>query len=242
MEFIYGKLNKDLELVEYQGLSTPTARVEIDNNEHTIKVNVLNSPNQLSTNTLVHTKQYLSDGQINQVYSNLKLLDYLNKNTILVDKESQNVTGDFRVDGKLTTSNQYITINNSDKVIEDNAGLKILNWNKNKNAFIYVNKNGELKYSNDVLDSSILLGSNLSYNKFTYFDGQTLSTRSITVNDIDLSNYKPNSSQDLVTKTYADTIVKSKSNYRVFETMEDLSNSPIYEDGSRIFIIEEAIV
>lgn len=42
MEYLYGKLNKQVEQLEYKGGTTDTAQVEIDNSTNTIKVNVLN--------------------------------------------------------------------------------------------------------------------------------------------------------------------------------------------------------
>lgn len=43
-DYLYGKLNKELELAEYTGKESDTASVEIDNNKHTIKVDIKNFP------------------------------------------------------------------------------------------------------------------------------------------------------------------------------------------------------
>ena len=83
---IYGKLNRDTILAEYKGLSTKTAVVNVDNSNYTISVDVLGgiSGNSSLTNALLYTQQFLTDSQINQVYQNLNLKDYLNKNIILI--------------------------------------------------------------------------------------------------------------------------------------------------------------
>lgn len=43
-DYLYGKLNTELELAEYTGKETGTANVEIDNSDHTIEVNVKGLP------------------------------------------------------------------------------------------------------------------------------------------------------------------------------------------------------
>lgn len=240
MEFIYGKLNNEIELAEYHGLSTSTADVDIDQTNHTISVNVKNSPSSIS-DALLFTKQYLNSAQINQVYSNLNLLDYLNKNIILIDKVSQNVTGDFRVNGLLSTNNSFIELNNSGNILNSNAGLKIKNWSKGKDAQLYINQSGSLKYNNGIVDQYVLTRTNMDYNKFTYFNGQNLSTRAIKPTDIDTKSYTPATNTDLTTRLYVDNAVIRNGNYRIVDTVEDYVAGTTWA-GLRVFIKEDAVI
>lgn len=227
MEMIYGKLNRDTILAEYKGLSTKTAVVNVDNSNYTISVDVLGgiSGNSSLTNALLYTQQFLTDSQINQVYQNLNLKDYLNKNIILINKEHQVINGDLQINGDLRTRNNYVSVNYNDIPLGDGetAGLLVRNWKKDTNARVYVTSNGELRYSNEIIDQPILTRTPMTQNKFTYFNGQALSTRDIKPNDVNTEDYTPENPIDLVTKQYVDKSMRQNMNYAIVETNEQFN-------------------
>jgi hypothetical protein len=131
MEFLYGKLNKQVELVNYKGLSTSTAQVSIDNENNTIKVDVIGGVGEggSAEGALFYNKnQVLNDIQLKQLYSNFKLLKYLDTNSLLQVKENQEITGNLKVKGSLTSTDNYLVIDNQ-KPLDNttNSGILIKN-------------------------------------------------------------------------------------------------------------------
>lgn len=241
MEYIYGKLIKEVELAEYKGLSTPSIHVSVDNKNHTISAELLSDipAGGSSKDSLLVTKQSLTDEEIKQVYSNLNLNEYLNKYTILTNKESQSVSGDFRVNGLLSTKGRYIYVNSNNFPLgeKETAGLLIKNWKNDYDARIYVNSNGELYFSNGNINQQLLTKENMTFGKFTYFNGQALSTKDILPSDINTLNYLPKAGKDLTTKDYVDKSVRQNTNYGIVASYDAFSKVTAWT-GRRIHVIE----
>ena len=245
-DFIYGKLNKETILTEYVGLTTSTASTTVDNTNHTIKVDVIGSTGTGSVEgALLYNKpQYLTSSQINQIYTNIDLLNYLNNNVILQNKPSQSIIGDVNIIGDLVTSSNYLIINSTGLPLTtgNTAGISIKNWSTGKDANIYINTNGELKYNNGNVDQYILsINDNLSINKFTYYTGSTLGTRDIIPTDINTDSYSPTLGAHLTTKSYVDSAVRRDTNYSIVNTVDDFNRIATWA-GKRVLILEEATI
>ena len=48
MNYLYGKLNKELEYVKYSGEDTDTVNITVDNTDNTIKADVVRTPKTLT--------------------------------------------------------------------------------------------------------------------------------------------------------------------------------------------------
>lgn len=209
MEYIYGKLNKETILTEYKGISTSNALTEIDNLNHTIKVTFLDPKNGL----LFNEEQSLNNQQLKQLYSNFKLTDYSNLNLIQQRKENQAIEGNLTVKGDLSTTNRYLIIQNQTPLKEnEDIGIIIKNWQGNKDAKIYLNEKGELRLNTETIDQQILTKTEMDYDKFTIYNGRSLSTRDIFPKDINTENYEPQENKDLITKEYLDQIILELKN------------------------------
>ena len=245
MEYIYGKLNKETIITEYKGISTPTATTEVDNINHTIKVNVLSSnidPNILNGALLYSKPQSLNNIQLNQAYINLKLDNYLDSHSLLQVKENQEITGNLKVNGALTIGHSYLELNNILPLDQnETSGLLIRNWMKDRDAKIYINNKAELRFDTEIFDQQIVTKSeDLISNKFTYWNGQCLHSRDIRVEDIVTKDYTPVKDNDLVTKSFTEDVAKNQTTYRVINS-QDFSNLTGIYNGLRVHILEEAI-
>lgn len=228
MEFLYGKLNKEVELQEYKGSNTDTISLYVDNTTHTITANYIGSQSSSnSDNVLVIDKdQLLTNEQLAQVYKNIELDDYISTKSILKEKENQTITGNLKIDGIL----------NTDRLItSDNIIFK--NYNNNYNAELYVDEKGNLIFTNYTSTRKLLGADNLVSNKFVYYNGEYLTTRYIQPTDILTTNYTPEKSKDLATKEYTDKVVRTNGNYGIVSTYDDFMTVTAWQ-GRRIHIIE----
>lgn len=245
MDYIYGKLNKEVELQQYTGLSTDTATTIVDNINHTISVEMKGIPESGNINREGYLSfkedQLLTQAEIDQLYHNLKLNSFLDDNVILVDKVSQMINGDLLINKNLRVKERYINLNVNNIPLKngERAGVLIKNWTQDKDALIYVNNEGKLWFSNDSYNREILTKTdNLDYNKFTYYSGQSLSTRDILPNDINTQDYVPSKDIDLVTKKYVDKSMRQNMNYAIVANQEEFSKLNAWE-GRRVLILEE---
>ena len=229
-EYLYGKLNKLVEQVEYKGSTTSTARVNVDNTNHEISVDVLNPVNQDLTGALLYNKkQDLNDAQINQVHSNLKLNDFINSNAIVPNKSNQTISGDLQISGKLTTKS--LTIGNNSIVIEK--------YDEENDAIIYVTSNGILKYNNGKLNQAVVtLSDGIKADKFLKYNGETVISEDIYPKDINTKNYTPKNTTDITTKDYVDRAVRKDTNYSIVETFNDFNTGASWV-GKRVLVKED---
>ena len=54
MNYLYGKLNKELEYVKYSGEDTDTVNITVDNTDNTIKADVVRTPKTLTIHNNIH--------------------------------------------------------------------------------------------------------------------------------------------------------------------------------------------
>ena len=229
-EYLYGKLNKLVEQVEYKGSTTSTARVNVDNTNHEISVDVLNPVNQDLTGAILYNKkQDLNDAQINQVHSNLKLNDFINSNAIVPNKSNQTISGDLQISGKLTTKS--LTMGNNSIVIEK--------YDEENDAIIYITSDGILKYNNGKLNQAIVtLSDGIKVNKFLKYNGETVISEDIYPKDINTKDYTPKNTTDITTKDYVDRAVRKDTNYSIVETFNDLNTGASWV-GKRVLVKED---
>lgn len=229
-EYLYGKLNKLVEQAEYKGSTTSTARVNVDNTNHEISVDVLNPVNQDLTGAILYNKkQDLNDAQINQVHSNLKLNDFINSNAIVPNKSNQTISGDLQISGKLTTKS--LTIGNNSIVIEK--------YDEENDAIIYVTSNGILKYNNGKLNQAVVtLSDGIKADKFLKYNGETVISEDIYPKDINTKNYTPKNITDITTKDYVDKAVRKDTNYSIVETFNDFNAGASWV-GKRVLVKED---
>lgn len=229
-EYLYGKLNKLVEQAEYKGSTTSTARVNVDNTNHEISVDVLNPVNQDLTGAILYNKkQDLNDAQINQVHSNLKLNDFINSNAIVPNKSNQTISGDLQISGKLTTKS--LTIGNNSIVIEK--------YDEENDAIIYVTSNGILKYNNGKLNQAVVtLSDGIKADKFLKYNGETVISEDIYPKDINTKNYTPKNTTDITTKDYVDRAVRKDTNYSIVETFNDFNTGASWV-GKRVLVKED---
>ena len=62
MDYLYGKLNFEVERVDYTGVSSSTAKIDIDKKEATIKIDVIKTPNNLIIDNLEDNSITYFDG------------------------------------------------------------------------------------------------------------------------------------------------------------------------------------
>lgn len=219
MEYIYGKLNKQLEQSVYKGINTDTASITIDNKEKTIKVDVLGGTGGSTDGFLsFNTQQQLTTGQLANLYANIKLNEYI-KNTdavLLNGRVNQTIKSNILIDGSFNVSSNYLSVNAN----KNSGGIYVKNWSDNKDALIYVNDKGELRFNCDVSNQSsdeiLLTSSNIIANKFTYYTGYGLSTRDIRPNDISADKtYTPTGDYQLTNKYYVDQVVRRQGNFTI---------------------------
>ena len=67
MNYLYGKLNKELEYVKYSGEDTDTVNITVDNTDNTIKADVVRTPKTLT----IHNNIYDSYDSFNGAYDTL---------------------------------------------------------------------------------------------------------------------------------------------------------------------------
>ena len=242
MEMIYGKLNRDTILAEYTGLSTKTATVKVDNSKYTIAVDVHNVGGSVDTSgcLLYNSPQYLSDVQLNQLYSNLKLKDYLNDKAVLLNKDFQVINGDVAVNGQFGTSKNYIDIHMNDLPLKEgqSTGIRFREWGQDRSSRLFVDNHGILRYDNDATIEDVVLGTELKYNKFTYWNGSSISSRDILPKDINTQDYEPTNKTDLVTKQFVDKSMRQNMNYAIVKDVEEFGKLQAWE-GRRVMILEE---
>ena len=229
MEFLYGKLNKQVELQEYKGISTKTIAMSVDNSTHTISAEFIgNIPNTVSDlNALVFDKdQLLTNEQLEQLYKNININNYLNEKVILKEKENQSLLGNLLIYGNL----------GADKLFT-NGEITFNKYDNTNNATLTVDKNGNLVFSNYTHTGKILGADNLVANKFVLFNGEYLTTRSIQVSDIVTTNYDPETNKDLTTKEYVDRAVRQSTNYGIVANYDSFRKVTAWP-GRRIHIIE----
>ncbi|WP_300924505.1 hypothetical protein [uncultured Clostridium sp.] len=227
MEYVYGKLNQQLEQIEYKGSTTDTATTYVNNDTHTITVDVLKAGSANTDGLLSFNKyQDLTPNELKKLYSNIKLNDYINEsNAILSNTEkSQIINSDLTIAGRTEIEDNYIYLNSNNK----DSGIYISNWMDNKDAKIYINKNGELRYNYDTnginSDQIILTAINTKNNKFVYYDGHSLSTREIMPVDIyQDKDYLPSNPYQITNKLYVDNSIRKNGNYSIVATNTDFT-------------------
>jgi hypothetical protein len=108
-----------------------------------------------------------------------------------------------------------------------------------KNAKIYMTNKGELRFDTGVFDQQILTKHpDISYNKFTYYNGQSLASRDIRPTDIYTKDYEPTNSYDIATKAYTEKAAKEKTTYRVVENREAFNSLTGIYNGLRVHITD----
>ena len=145
------------------------------------------------------------------------------------------------MNGKLGTANKYIEVNTNGTPLKENEteGIVFRGWRTGLNAKISLDNNGRLIFDNDITKEDIVLGTDLKYNKFTYWNGQSISSRDILPSDINTQEYEPTQLKDLTTKQYVDKSMRKNMNYAIVENNEEFGRLQAWE-GRRALILEEA--
>lgn len=225
MEYIYGKLNKEVELAEYRGISTDTAIVTVDNSDHTIQVEILGGGSSVKGNFLPYDKEIkLADYELETLYKNLKLANYLDTNAIIKEKEQQTLVGNLDINGKLSAKG-ILNLDSS-----KSNGIKFNNYTTDTSAKIYITKDGQLRYvsntNNAATDFQVLTSGALITNMFTYYNGSSLASRHILPSDIYTNNYgiaDITESRQITTKEYVDKATRRNTNYGIVSSYTDFS-------------------
>lgn len=242
MDYIYGRLNKEVELQEYKGLSTKTIRTIVDNSNHTISAELLVNNDLIDVSEFLSfkKKQNLDENQLKTVRDNIGLKKYLDDEVILQNKLSQMINGDLLVNNNLRTRGRYISvnINNTALAKDETAGLYIKNYFNDLDARVYITDDGHLRFDNEMQDRELVTSNKLQYNKFTYYDGYSLTSRDILPKDINTKNYFPSSDIDLVTKQYVDRSMRQNMNYAIVANEEEFNRLNAWE-GRRVLVLEE---
>ena len=126
MDYIYGSLNEDVEQVEYYGVNTDTANIDIEQEDRTISVNVKKVPNTLTITS--GTDEIVYDGSSSKSINIDSGSDYsagegitISDNTISIDSETVATKNDLTSKQDTLESGVTIkTINNESILGEGN--------------------------------------------------------------------------------------------------------------------------
>lgn len=126
LDYLYGKLNKEVEYLQYKGENTQTAAVTVDNETNTIQVDVQKVPNAV---TFILGSQILAtyDGSISQTI-NLKTFD---ENLFVLNSQyTQDIS---QINSDILNNTQNIS-SNTDQI--NNLSQSIDNVNEKLDTFV----------------------------------------------------------------------------------------------------------